>query len=136
MSVVANKPAELQGYPDALKMHYSFGPYRAAVTRVVDGDTLYCLIDLGFNTYTYHSIRVAGINAPEIRGAERDKGLAAKTYVEDLFNRYGSHVVLNSMKWPQSFGRYVADITYTDGRQVLDLAGVLVEAGHAVWSPS
>ena len=41
--------------------------YNAEVTRVVDGDTVDALVDLGFNTYSKQRIRLYGINTPEIR---------------------------------------------------------------------
>ena len=54
------------------------------VTRVVDGDTIYGDIDLGFNFGARKmEFRLAEVNTPEIKGANRTAGLAAKEYVED-----------------------------------------------------
>ena len=35
--------------------------------RVVDGDTVRCTIDLGYNNYSKHSIRLIGIDTMELR---------------------------------------------------------------------
>lgn len=61
--------------------------YRAELDRIIDGDTIDFRIDLGFG----HSVkplrvRLAGINTPEIRGYEREAGLAAKAFVEQWCN--------------------------------------------------
>ena len=41
--------------------------YGVKIDRVVDGDTLDVMIDLGFNTHIKRRIRMHGINAPESR---------------------------------------------------------------------
>ena len=41
--------------------------YNATVTRVVDGDTIDAIVDLGFSTFKKVRIRMHGINAPESR---------------------------------------------------------------------
>ena len=59
--------------------------YNAKVIRVVDGDTVDALVDLGFSTFKKVRIRMMGINAPESRTRdleEKAKGLAAKIRVE------------------------------------------------------
>ena len=61
--------------------------YEAKTLRVVDGDTVDAMVDLGFNTWKKVRIRMYGINAPESRTRdleEKKKGLAAKDYVKDL----------------------------------------------------
>ena len=58
--------------------------YKAKINRVIDGDTVNLTIDLGFRlTYTANC-RLAGINAPEMKGITMAKGMAAKDYLEDL----------------------------------------------------
>jgi micrococcal nuclease len=131
---MTRKPVELDGYPDELAALAPFGPFRAAITYVVDGDTVDVLLDAGFNSYTYMSIRVAGIDAPELFSGDeagRLRGLEAREYLERLLADRGRHCIVASEKWPRSFGRYVAAIMLADGT---DLAEAMVAAGHAVWS--
>ena len=49
--------------------------YLARVTKVYDGDTLTCDIDLGFNMWMRaQKIRLADIDAPELVGPARARG--------------------------------------------------------------
>jgi len=61
--------------------------YHATVVRVVDGDTIDALVDLGFSTFKKVRIRMMGINAPESRTRdleEKARGIAAKVRLEEL----------------------------------------------------
>ena len=61
--------------------------YKAKCERVVDGDTIDAIIDLGFDTWKKIRIRLVGINAAESRTRdleEKARGLAAKQYVKDM----------------------------------------------------
>ena len=46
---------------------YSMYKYNAKLDRVVDGDTVDAMIDLGFDTWVHKRIRLLGIDAPETR---------------------------------------------------------------------
>lgn len=53
--------------------------YRADTRRVVDGDTVDVDIDLGFNVWLRNErLRLYGIDTPELKGANKAAGLAAK----------------------------------------------------------
>ena len=55
--------------------------YHAEVLRVVDGDTVDVLIDVGFSTFRKERVRLYGINTPETRTKdleEKARGLADK----------------------------------------------------------
>ena len=61
--------------------------YDAKVVRVVDGDTIDALIDLGFNVHKKIRIRMVGINTPESRTRdleEKKRGLAAKARLKEI----------------------------------------------------
>ena len=61
--------------------------YNAKLDRVVDGDTVDALVDLGFNTWKKIRIRMVGMNAPESRTRdleEKARGIAAKIRLEEL----------------------------------------------------
>jgi micrococcal nuclease len=55
--------------------------YNAKVLRVIDGDTIEADIDLGFNLHFIAKVRLAGINAPELRTLE---GPASKARLTEL----------------------------------------------------
>lgn len=58
--------------------------YRATLDRVVDGDTVYLVVDLGFHIQVRMSFRLLGIDTPEVRGEERPEGLVAKAALEAM----------------------------------------------------
>ena len=41
--------------------------YKATLLRVIDGDSLDCLIDLGFDVMIRERVRLFGIDAQEVR---------------------------------------------------------------------
>ena len=87
--------------------------YAAKVVRVVDGDTMYLDIDLGFFIRMTIDVRLKGLNTPEIRGPSREAGLKSKAYVEQALP-VGSLVVINTYK-AEKYGRYLADVFYRPG---------------------
>ena len=103
--------------------------YRAIVRRIVDGDTIDCDVDMGFRAWRMNErFRLAGINAPEVRGPERDAGKASKAFVESMI-RPGDEVTIVTARDPDNFGRWIATI-YSGGKSVND---ALVEKGYAVY---
>ncbi len=106
--------------------------YRARITRVIDGDTVEAEIDLGFHVTITVTLRLAGINAPETRGTERPRGLAAKRYLEsqldDLIGDTRALTVRTRKDVTEKYGRYLADLIAGD----VNLNLALVAAGHAV----
>ena len=92
--------------------------YQATVVRIVDGDTLYLDVDLGFFIRMTMDVRLKGINTPEIRGPEREAGLKSKTFVEAAIPP-GTLVVIDSTK-AEKYGRYLADIWYLPGAKTRD----------------
>ena len=73
--------------------------YQAQVTRVVDGDTIDALVDLGFDILKSIRIRLAGMNAPESRTrdlGEKKLGLAAKARLIEILQSNENKFVLES----------------------------------------
>jgi len=100
--------------------------YKAKLVRVIDGDTVDLLVDLGHRITIKERYRLSGINTPEVRGKEREAGLAAKRFLmwelrEDL-------VIQTDLDKKGKYGRYLATL-YVDGRNINQ---ALVDAGHAV----
>ena len=53
--------------------------YRAYVRKIYDGDTITVDIDLGFGVVLHNQkVRLVRINAPELRGEQREKGLVSR----------------------------------------------------------
>ncbi|HIE50317.1 MAG TPA: hypothetical protein EYP85_01040 [Armatimonadetes bacterium] len=87
--------------------------YKATVVRVVDGDTLDVDVDLGFYVRQRMRLRLRGINAPELRGPERARGLEAKAFVAETLSRV-PFVAVRTYKIGK-YGRYIADVYFLEG---------------------
>ena len=73
--------------------------YNAKLDRVIDGDTVDAMIDLGFNTWVHKRIRLEGIDAPETRTRDLDEkaqGFATKERLEGLLEAANGMFVLQS----------------------------------------
>ena len=61
--------------------------YKCKLVRVIDGDTVDAMVDLGFDIWVKKRIRLAGINAYECRTRDKEekkKGLAAKARLKQI----------------------------------------------------
>lgn len=102
--------------------------YRGKAERVVDGDTVDILVDLGFQTYRVIRFRLADIDTPE-RGQDGYDRAAA-----DLAAMVVGHdLLINSMKDAGGgFGRYLARIVRVhDG---LDVSEAMLGKGWQRWA--
>ena len=89
--------------------------YKAMVDRVVDGDTLDIVIDVGFKITTHQRIRLAHVDTPETyrvahTSEEYKKGLAAKQYVEKRLADNQNTIKINTYKYTGKYGRYIGII--------------------------
>jgi micrococcal nuclease len=108
--------------------------YRAKVLRVVDGDTIKVeYIDKGFGDKHVGTpkrpptLRFARIDAPEVRGEEREEGLKAEARVLELLGKHGPDILVRTIE-EDTFGRWLAEIWLSDGTNLSDL---LLEEGLA-----
>jgi len=97
------------------------------VVRVHDGDTCTLLVDMGFHLQRVISIRIQGIDTPELRGTS----LAAARLARDLAKTWlvaATEPVLVSRKLDK-YGRVLGDIVDRDTNDTL--AEYLLIAGVA-----
>lgn len=94
--------------------------YKAYVLEIIDGDTIWVDIDLGFNTWTMQKLRLRGINTKEIETAE---GQSAKEYIEARLNQ--CKFIAVKTYWRDKFTRYLADVFFI--KREIDLDRVVVE---------
>ncbi|MFH0986122.1 MAG: DUF1016 N-terminal domain-containing protein [Candidatus Omnitrophota bacterium] len=109
--------------------------YRAWVYRVLDGDTIEAVVDLGFGVTTTQTLRLRGIDTPEIQ--TRD-GREAKAFVETVLvgleeAKPSQPSVLIRTTKSDKYDRYLGDVFFIDkaGKQTY-LNNLLLEKGHAV----
>lgn len=101
-----------------------YGPYKAQVDKIHDGDTIYMYLDVGFDVVIYGRCRVYGINAPELSTQE---GKDAKAYAESICPAK-SFVTVLSHGWDKYGGRFDGEITLPN-RDNFGMA--MVATGHA-----
>jgi len=84
--------------------------YRALVTTVYDGDTLTADIDLGFSVIMRgQSVRLARINAPEVRGSSLEAGIKSRDALRSRV--LGKSIILKTIKDSrEKYGRWLGEI--------------------------
>ena len=112
--------------------------YKAKVTRVLDGDTFDCTLDLGFDIYLKQRCRMTGMDTPESRTRDKEekyRGLLSKAYLKDLLKTAKNNVILRCDDDDETgkFGRVLADVIYIkeDGSE-LNLNKEMIDKGYAV----
>lgn len=112
--------------------------YNIVITDVYDGDTITCDIELGFNlVFKDQKIRLYGINAPEVKGTEKPRGITSKANLIELLgiNSLSSKKIkLYTINTPKSggakkekFGRWLG-ILMCDN---VNINKKIVELGYA-----
>jgi endonuclease YncB( thermonuclease family) len=88
--------------------------YAAEVLRIIDGDTLWLNLDLGFRTHLEVDVRLADINAPEVVNF-RVSGLQdrAVIYIRECVPPGATCVV--DITRPDKYGRWLGTIRYLKG---------------------
>ena len=95
--------------------------------RVVDGDTVDCLVDLGFNCSMWHRFRMLGYDAPETyrpkNDAERVMGKSVKEFLtttcDSALRNDGLYV--KSLGAADAYGRYVCELFMTEGVDLISI---------------
>jgi endonuclease YncB( thermonuclease family) len=105
------------------------GPVTARVLRVHDGDTLVVRARIWVGQELEIKVRLAGIDAPELRGRCPAERVLARRARDFLRNRIGAGPVrLNLIQYGKYAGRVLARVETDDGE---DLAAMLIAAGLA-----
>tara|TARA_Y100000296_G_C5075278_1_gene206999 strand:- start:130 stop:519 length:390 start_codon:yes stop_codon:yes gene_type:complete len=111
--------------------------YRGKLERVVDGDTIDALIDVGFDIWIKKRIRYSGIDTWESRTrdlAEKAKGLEAKARNKELLMEISSKSGYFRLKsyGVGKYGRVLGEIFIEDaeGKQ-WNINETLISEGHA-----
>ncbi len=84
--------------------------YPALVESVIDGDTIWAIIDCGFDTLVREKLRFHRIDTPELGTPQGEK---ARRYVRRAL-KASSHIVVCTHSYDK-YARYLADIFYLPG---------------------
>ena len=111
--------------------------YKAKLDRVVDGDTVDALIDVGFDIWFKKRIRFKGVDTWESRTRnleEKALGLKAKARTKELLEKVSSKSGYFRIKsyGLGKYGRVLADVFIMDkeGKQ-WNINQTLISEGHA-----
>ena len=100
------------------------------VIKVLDGDTIDVMVDLGFNIHIKSRIRLVGINCPETRTRdleEKKRGLAAKERMQAFCEtQEGEYLILKS-HGVGKYGRVLGEIQ----KNGAIINNILLAEGHA-----
>lgn len=104
-------------------------PYVRAVTvdHVIDGDTFWCSIDLGWDLTLRQKCRLAGLNAPELGEDGHDD---AGVMLEQLLAQ--GPVTVQSVHRDKFAGRFDAQVLVDTPTGALEVNDRLVQLGYAV----
>ena len=111
--------------------------YRAKLDRVVDGDTVDALIDVGFDIWVKKRIRFMGVDTWECRTRdleEKKKGLAAKARVIQLLTIISSKPGYFRIKshGVGKYGRVLGELFIMDSDGIqYSINETLITEGHA-----
>jgi len=111
--------------------------YRGKLERVVDGDTIDALIDVGFDIWLKKRIRFKGIDAWESRTRnleEKAKGLEAKARLLELLDKVSSKPGYFRIKSHGlgKYGRLLGELFILDNNgNTISINQQLIEEGHA-----
>jgi len=102
------------------------------VTKVVDGDTIDVIIDLGFDIMYKSRVRLFGIDTPESRTrdlVEKKYGLMSKDFLKDKLKN-AEKIVIKTHKGEETgkFGRILGEI-FCDNVNIIQQ---MCDVGHAV----
>ena len=106
--------------------------YKARLLRVVDGDTVDAMVDLGFNVWIKQRIRLYGVDTWECRTRDKEekkKGLAAKAFTKNMLGeaKLGRFKIVSH--GVGKYGRVLGEL-YVEG-QLNSLNDLLKVHGHA-----
>lgn len=111
--------------------------YGATVLKVIDGDTMDLMIDLGFNIHHKIRVRLYGVNTPESRTkdlAEKEMGLKAKQFTEDWIARHKWVYVNTIPDKNDKYGRVLARIFSSEDVKDVKTACLnqdIIQSGYA-----
>ena len=103
--------------------------YSLEVLRIIDADSFIAKVDRGFYDFSIKTIRLARIDAPEMRGEEKAQGEIAKKWVEETLRKC-DRLTMQSIQL-DSFGRSIAEVWYWDKESWINLSDELLKQGLA-----
>ena len=105
--------------------------YNGTLVKVLDGDTIDCYIDLGFDLKIKKRIRYMGIDTWESRTRDKEekvKGLAAKARNKELLEAGTFKIISHGTG---KFGRVLGEVFVETEDGLKSVNQILMDEGHA-----
>lgn len=101
--------------------------YKAKILSVYDGDGVYhANVDMGMNLFQRKSLRLYGVDTPEIRGTHKDAGYVVRDVVRIIIQ--DKDIIIKTHKDKTGkYGRLLVDIIIDD----MNLSDYLISIGYA-----
>ena len=99
------------------------------MTKIVDGDSVWLWVDVGFRMSYQYNFRLSRIDSPELRDSNpeiKEAAYAAKARLAELIP-VGTEVIIQTEK-SGKYGRWLAEIFTKDGTSINDQ---MINEGHA-----
>jgi len=134
---VVSWPVRKEDLKDVIVTDNPSYTYEATIDRVIDGDTLLVVIEVGFRIKVHDKLRLRGLDTPEVGTPEGDR---AKKFVQRLLP-VGATIIIKSHKSQVDiYGRFVVDVLYRKGvsdpqeilKDAVYLNQQLLDEGYAV----
>jgi len=117
---------------DTIEADVDLGPITNI--RIIDGDTIEADVDLGFRIRQRQIIRLAGIDAPELRAKdpeERVRAKASKAGLERVLIEWQPSEALMHSTGLDKYGRSLADVWASYGGRWDNINWCMVDCGYA-----
>ena len=106
--------------------------YQCNTLRVIDGNTVDAIIDLGFNVTIRQRIKLYGVNVQDIRSNDekvRQQAIASKTKLTELLgNEFVCETIVNKRG---KAGRVMGKLTIDSQGSKVDINQQLIDLGFA-----
>lgn len=106
--------------------------YRVTVDRVIDGDTVDVLIDVGFKTTVFKRLRLLDLDTEELRDRDpvrKAKGYAAKERLQELLDGADRVYVQTFLDGTGKYGRLLAWLWVENNDVLTNLNVQLLDEG-------
>jgi len=107
--------------------------YNAKVTKIVDGDSVWLEVDVGFRMTYRDNFRLIRIDTPELRASDPEtkvRAYEAKDRLAELIP-VGTEVRIKTDK-AGKYGRWLVEVWSDDGVSSTNVNDLMLEEGHAV----
>jgi len=110
--------------------------YACFPIRVIDGDTVEVRIDLGFSVAITEKIRLYGIDAPEMRGDEKEDGRRSKDHLINMLGLVSGATsrefqIITKKDKRGKYGRMLGIIWMMSGGNFINVNDEMVQRGFA-----